>query len=117
MVNIWVLVVTAGAAEAVALAQGLDVDPRLFLETVSGGPLDCPYLRTKAGAILDDNFAPNFTAAMAAKDARLVVEAAEAAGVHLDVAAAVAERLRRAAELGHGDEDMAANYFASFDGR
>jgi len=117
VVNSWVLVVTAAAAEAVALAQGLDVDPRLFLETVSGGPLDCPYLQTKAGAILDGNFAPSFTAAMAGKDARLVVEAAEAAGVHLDVAAAVAERLRRAAELGHGDEDMAANYFASFDGR
>jgi NAD binding domain of 6-phosphogluconate dehydrogenase len=30
---------------------------------------------------------------------------------------AVAERFRRAAELGHAADDMAATYFASFDGR
>jgi 3-hydroxyisobutyrate dehydrogenase len=33
------------------------------------------------------------------------------------MAAAVAERFHRAAELGHGGEDMAATYFASFDGQ
>jgi 3-hydroxyisobutyrate dehydrogenase len=36
-------------------------------------------------------------------------------GVRLDVAAASAERLERAAAQGHGDEDMAAAYFASFE--
>jgi 3-hydroxyisobutyrate dehydrogenase len=45
------------------------------------------------------------------------VAAAAAAGIHVDVAVAVTERLHRAAELGHAKEDMAANYFASFDGR
>jgi 3-hydroxyisobutyrate dehydrogenase len=34
----------------------------------------------------------------------------------MDVAAASAERLRRAVDLGHGGKDMAATYFASFDG-
>lgn len=53
--------------------------------------------------------------ATAVKDARLIVEAGERHGVRLDVAAAGAERLRRAAAQGHGDEDMAAAYFASFD--
>ena len=51
---------------------------------------------------------------MAAKDARLISEAAE--GPWLDVAPAVAGRFRRAAELGHAGEDMAATYLASFDG-
>ncbi len=117
VVNSWVLAVTSGAAEAIALARGLGVDPQLFVNAVSGGPLDSPYLQTKAGAILKNDFSPSFTAEMAAKDARLIVEAAGSAGVRLDVAAAAAERLRRAVELGHAREDMAATYFASFGDR
>ncbi len=117
VVNSWVLVVTAGAAEAIALASGLGVDPKLFLDAISGGALDCQYLRLKAETILKGDFPPNFTTELAAKDGRLIVAAAASAGIHMDVAAAVTERLRRAAELGHAKEDMAANYFASFDGR
>ena len=117
VVNSWVLAVMSGVAEAIALARGLGVDPQLFVDAVSGGPLDCPYLQTKAGAILKNDFSPSFTAEMAAKDARLIVEAAGSAGVRLDVAMAAAERLRRAVELGHAQEDMAATYFASFDDR
>jgi 3-hydroxyisobutyrate dehydrogenase len=50
----------------------------------------------------------------AEKDTRLIGEAGEAAGVRLDVVAAAGERFRRAEAQGHGDEDMAATYFASF---
>ena len=117
VVNSWVLVVTAGAAEAIALARALGIDPQLFIDAVAGGPLDSPYLRTKSAAIMTGDFSPSFTAEMAAKDGRLIVEAASLAGIHVDVAAAAAERLRRAVELGHGQEDMAASYFASFDDR
>ena len=115
VVNSWVLVVSAGAAEAVALARALDIDPQLFMDAVAGGPLDSPYLRTKTSAIMRGDFSPSFTAEMAAKDGRLIVAAANLAGIRVDVAAAAAERLRRAVELGHAQEDMAATYFASFD--
>ena len=114
VVNSWVVAVNAAAGEALALARGLDVDPERFLDAISGGPLDCAYLQTKARAILKDDFTPSFTVEMAAKDAGLVAEAGRAHGVQLHVADAVATRLRRAAELGHADEDMAAAYFASF---
>ncbi len=110
------LAVTTGVAEALALARGLDIDPDLFLQAVAGGPLDCAYLQSKAAAILSGDFTANFSVALAGKDARLVTEAGTAAGVRLDVAPAVADRFRRAAELGHADEDMAATYFASFGG-
>lgn len=115
--NSWVLTVTTGTAEALALARGLGIDPRLFLDAVAGGPLDCGYLQTKARAILDGDFSANFTVEMAGKDARLVAEAAETAGVRLDIAPAVAARFQRAADLGHATRDMAATYLASFDGR
>jgi 3-hydroxyisobutyrate dehydrogenase len=115
VVNSWVLAVDTVAGEAVALARGLGADPGQFLRAVSGGPLDCAYLHTKAAAILKDDFTPSFTVSLAAKDAGLVVEAGQAGGLHLDVAEAVARKLRRAADLGHADEDMAAAYFACFD--
>jgi len=116
VVNSWVLALTTSAAEALALARGLGIDPELFLQAVGGGPLDCAYLQNKAAAILSGDFAANFRLELAGKDARLVTEAGRAAGIRLDVAPAVAERFRRAADLGHADEDMAATYFASFDG-
>ncbi|GAA1353269.1 NAD(P)-dependent oxidoreductase [Streptomyces beijiangensis] len=112
--NSWVLTLTQGTAEALALAKGLGVEPESFLSAVAGGPLDCGYLHAKSEAILTDDYTPSFSVTTAAKDARLIVEAAESHGVRLDVAAAGAERFRRAEEQGHGDKDMAATYFASF---
>jgi 3-hydroxyisobutyrate dehydrogenase len=114
--NSWVLALNNGVAEALALAQGLGVEGRDFLDAVGGGPLDCGYLRAKSSAILSDDYTPSFAVSTAGKDARLILEAAARAGVRLDVAEAGAERLRRAEERGHGAEDMAASYFASFDG-
>lgn len=116
VLNTWVLAVTHGTAEVMALAKGLGVDLDDILEAVGGGPLDLPYLRAKSAAIQHGDFAPNFTVDAAAKDARLIVTAAARHGIRLDLTAAGAERFRRAAEQGHGAEDMAASYFASFDG-
>ncbi|MEH0581171.1 MULTISPECIES: NAD(P)-dependent oxidoreductase [Streptomyces] len=114
--NSWVIAATAAAGEVLALAQSLDVDPNAFFELIAGGPLDMGYLKAKTGLILDDRLSPaQFAVTTAAKDARLIVEAGRENGVRLDVAAASAERLERAAAQGHGDEDMAAAYFASFD--
>jgi 3-hydroxyisobutyrate dehydrogenase len=108
--NSWVLAVTAATAEAFALAEGLDVDPRTFLESVSGGPLDLPYLQVKGQAMLDGAYAPSFSVRNALKDARLVGAAADGAGVRNGIAAVAAEHLDRAEQAGHGDDDMAALY-------
>jgi len=114
--NSWVLSVTNAAGEALALAKALGVDPQSFFDAIDGGPLDMGYLRAKSGLVLNDQLSPaQFAVSTAAKDARLIVEAGERNGVRLDVAAASAERFERAAAQGHGDEDMAAAYFASFD--
>ncbi|WP_314219261.1 NAD(P)-dependent oxidoreductase [Streptomyces zaehneri] len=116
VVNSWVIAATAAAGEVLALSQSLDVDPNAFFELIAGGPLDMGYLKAKTSLILDGRLSPaQFAVATAAKDARLIVEAGRERGVRLDVAAASAERLERAAAQGHGDEDMAAAYFASFD--
>ncbi|MFC9843471.1 NAD(P)-dependent oxidoreductase [Streptomyces sp. NPDC060223] len=114
--NSWVVAANNAAGEVLALAKALGVDPQSFFDAIAGGPLDMGYLRAKAGLILEGRLTPAaFAVSTAAKDARLIVEAAEQNGVRLDLAAAGAERLARAAAQGHGDEDMAAAYFASFD--
>ncbi|MFF1273566.1 NAD(P)-dependent oxidoreductase [Streptomyces marokkonensis] len=114
--NSWVVAATAAAGETLALAEALDVAPDGFFDLIAGGPLDMGYLRAKARLILDGRLTPaQFAVTTAAKDARLIVRAGEQHGVRLDVAAASAGRLERAADRGHGDEDMAAAYYASFD--
>lgn len=113
--NSWVIAASAATGETLALAKALGVDPATFFDVIAGGPLDMGYLHAKASLVLDDALTPpQFAVATAEKDARLIVAAGERHGVRLDVAAASAERLARAAAQGHAGEDMVAAYFASF---
>jgi 3-hydroxyisobutyrate dehydrogenase len=105
---------TTIVAEALALVKGLGLDPALFAEVVSGGPMDSVYLQAKMKAIRDGDFEPSFALRNAEKDTRLIGEAARSAGVRVDMTDAAGERFRRAIDQGHGDEDMAATYFAGF---
>jgi 3-hydroxyisobutyrate dehydrogenase len=116
VLNNWVLALTAAVGETLALAKALDVDPDRFFEAIEGGAMDTPYLRMKAAAILGGDFTPSFTVEGAAKDLGLIVAAAQAAGVRMDLAAAGATRFQRAAAQGHAGDDMAAGYFASWEG-
>ncbi|MGW9122491.1 NAD-binding protein, partial [Streptomyces sp. NPDC055663] len=55
---------------------------------------------------------PSFTLSTALKDTRLILDAAQASGVRLDLVAASADRFARAEAAGHGGEDMIATYYA-----
>ncbi|HEV7973299.1 NAD(P)-dependent oxidoreductase [Amycolatopsis sp.] len=109
--NAWVLALTNATAESVGLAQALGVDPNLFLEAIKGGSLDVPYAHLKGAAMVAGEFPPAFPARLAAKDARLVLEAAGDT-VDLSGTAATLGHLEAAVEAGYGDEDMAALYRA-----
>ncbi|MDQ1741604.1 MAG: 3-hydroxyisobutyrate dehydrogenase [Pseudonocardiales bacterium] len=113
VLNTWLLGMTEALAEAIALAEGLGVDPRTFLETIDGAPVGAPYAQLKGPMMIDDEFPPAFPLELAAKDAALALEAAEAAGLRLGGLAAVREQMRRACEDGHGGSDMAATINAS----
>jgi 3-hydroxyisobutyrate dehydrogenase len=113
VMNSWVLAVTASVAEALALAEGLDLDPSLFLSTLSGAQMDTPYAHIKGEAILKGDFSTSFPAAGAAKDSGLIVAAAQSCGVSADVAKAVREKFERTVKEGHGNDDMAAAYLVT----
>jgi 3-hydroxyisobutyrate dehydrogenase len=111
-VNTWILSVVEGAAETLALAEGMALDPSLVLEAVAGGPLDLPYLRTKGRAMIERSFEPAFKLALAAKDARLVQDAADAYGIDLPLVTAIAARLEEGVAE-HGAKDMSATFLTS----
>lgn len=108
------IALTSIAAESLALTKALGLDPALFGEVVTGGPMDSPYLQAKLGSVLADDYTPSFTVRNAEKDTRLITEAAASANVRLDMAEAAGARFRRAIEQGHGELDMSATYRASF---
>jgi 3-hydroxyisobutyrate dehydrogenase len=108
VLNSWLSALVVALAESVALARSLGQDPRRFLEIIEGGPLGVPYAQVKGSAMVEQSFPPSFPLRLAEKDVALVQEAAEQGGVELELAGAVRSAFARAAELGHGDEDMAA---------
>ncbi len=110
--NSWVLTVTEGCAETIALAQGLDLDPSLLFEAFDGGTLDLPYFKMKGKMILERSFDPSFRLELAAKDAGLVEDSARRHGLELPLFSTIKERMLEGAEE-HGDEDMAATWFTS----
>ena len=112
VVNNWVVTLMEGVAESIALAEGAGLDPRLFLDTIKGGGSDSPYAQLKGRAIIERSFSPSFALSGAHKDAGLVLELAAEVGVEMAVTAAVRRHMALAVEMGHGDEDMAATYYA-----
>ncbi|MBE1535652.1 NAD(P)-dependent oxidoreductase [Actinomadura algeriensis] len=107
---------TSVIAESVALTRALGLDPARLGEVLGGGPLDNAYLQVKMKAIIEDDLTPSFAVRNAEKNTRIIHEAAASVGIRVDVNDAAGDRFRRAIEQGHGDEDMAATYHASFPG-
>ncbi len=115
--NSWVLAITEAVAETLALAERLGVEKQSFLDLIEGGPLDSVYAQTKGKMMIEEKFPASFPLELAAKDAGLILEAAEGSDLHLALLEAVREQMTRAVELGHGDEDMAATFHAVTDSR
>lgn len=109
--NAWVLSVTAGVAQSIALAQSLDLDPQLFLDAISGGAIDTPYAHLKGKAIMSDDLTASFPVDGGLKDLTLITAAAEAGGLDASIIDAVRQAFSRASDRGHGQEDLAAVYF------
>lgn len=117
VVNNWIVGLLGTLAETIALARATGVDPAKFLEVIEGGPLGLPYAQTKGRMMIEEDFPTSFSARLARKDVGLVRDAAEANGLKLALAEAVAARFDEAIDAGHGEEDMAAIYRATRPGR
>jgi 3-hydroxyisobutyrate dehydrogenase len=110
--NSWVGTLVAATGQAIALARGLGLDPQLFLDIVKGGAVDSPYLHIKGQAMIAEHFPPAFTVHGAVKDTEIIAAAMREAGTDAALMDAVAGQFRKAADSGHGEEDMAAVFCA-----
>ena len=107
--NSWVATVNAGTAQALALAEGMGIDPALFLEAVKGGPVDAPYVQLKGNLMLERDWdTPSFAVDGVRKDVDLIIEAARSADVSPKLLKALLTYYDRASEAGLGGADMAA---------
>jgi 3-hydroxyisobutyrate dehydrogenase len=113
VVNGWITSSIENLAETIAFAQALGVQPKRFLEAIEGGALDMGFAQSKGKDMLAGSVDPQFKLSLAHKDVGLILEAAKSAGLDLPLARATYEQMGWAIDLGHGEEDMAAVYYAS----
>jgi 3-hydroxyisobutyrate dehydrogenase len=108
--NAWILSITAAAAQSVAVAKALGVDPAKVLEAFDGGPANAPYLQLKAKAMIAGDFSPSFGLDGGRKDLALIGVAADGAGVSTALLDGVRAVYDAASQNGHGEDDLAAVY-------
>jgi 3-hydroxyisobutyrate dehydrogenase len=105
MGNLFLICMTTGLAEMLALAKALGVAPAeaagLFAQFNPGVTIGA-----RIGRMVERQFAdPSWELEMARKDARLMLEAASAAGVPLVVLPAIAARMDAVIAQGRGSDD------------
>jgi 3-hydroxyisobutyrate dehydrogenase len=104
VLNHWVIALVEGVAETVLLAERLGIDPQRFFDIIDGGPMGPAYAKLKGANMIERRYEPNFSLKLARKDADLIAAVAQ----DLPLARLVSERMGRAIDAGHGDEDFSA---------
>jgi 3-hydroxyisobutyrate dehydrogenase len=107
-VNLFLITMVTGLAEAVHFADRHGVDMRQFVAVLDAGPMASSVSRVKALKLVDGDFAAQAAAADVLINNELIAAAARQAGLAsplLDVCHAL---FRETVALGRGDEDMAA---------
>ena len=103
--NLFLICMTTGLAETLALAKALDVPPAqvaALFDQFNPGTTVAPRIKR----MVDASFAePSWELAVARKDARLMLDAAAQAGVPLAVLPAIAARMDAVIAQGHGEDD------------
>jgi 3-hydroxyisobutyrate dehydrogenase-like beta-hydroxyacid dehydrogenase len=95
--------------EAIAFARRHEIEPATLLETVNGGLFKSPVYDTYGSIIAERRYSPpGFKLPLGLKDIRLVLQAADAAGVSMPLASLVHDRLLAAQGRGKGALDWSA---------
>lgn len=107
-VNVFLITLATGLAEAFHLAEELDLPLTTLRDVLDAGPMASFVSRAKATALIDDDFSPQAAIADVLKNANLVVAAARERGVSGPLMEESARLYSEALLLGHGNDDMAA---------
>lgn len=107
-VNVFLITLVTGLAEAAHFAERHALDLGIFAAILDAGPMASAVSRIKAAKLVRRDFARQAAIADVLKNSRLVVDAAEAAGVAAPLMQACLALYRETEAMGHGEADMAA---------
>lgn len=103
--NLFLMALTAGLSDVLALAKSVDI-PATDVEALFAMWNPGTMIPARLKRILSDQFNnPSWELKMARKDARLMLEEAQAAKVPLTIIPAIAREMDRWIEKGHGNDD------------
>jgi 3-hydroxyisobutyrate dehydrogenase-like beta-hydroxyacid dehydrogenase len=97
-----------GFGEALALGAKGDLDLARVIETLQASGFHSPLYLMKGEQILQKDWSPRFSLALAEKDQRLAQEAAAELGARMPLNATVRDIMAQGVASGHGEQDMAA---------
>jgi 3-hydroxyisobutyrate dehydrogenase len=107
-VNLFLITMVTGLAEAVHLADRLGLDLERVQEVLDAGPMASAVSRGKTAKLLAGDWSAQAAALDVLKNNRLIAEAARGAGVASPLLDACHQLFAEAVALGHGAEDMVA---------
>lgn len=107
-VNLMLLSGLAALAEAFVVGRAGGLSDSQLGDLLGDSPMVAPGLKNRFDALVAGEGQAWWTTTLAAKDARLAVDAARSAGTDLRLAPTVAEMYQAAAERGLADEDIVA---------
>ncbi|GIF14653.1 NAD(P)-dependent oxidoreductase [Actinoplanes teichomyceticus] len=107
-VNTFLISMVTGLAEAFHFAGRHRLDPACLLAALDAGPMASPVSRLKGRKLLDRDFTVQASIRDVLYNNRLIVEAAERAGIPSPLLDACLELYAETSAAGHAAEDMAA---------
>ncbi len=107
-VNLHLITMVTGLAEAFHFADRYGLDRRLLRDVLDAGPMASTVSRAKARKLLDGDFTVQASITNVLDNNRLIAEAARHAGIASPVLDACHALYRETEEQGHGPSDMAA---------
>ncbi|WP_049569216.1 NAD(P)-dependent oxidoreductase [Nonomuraea sp. SBT364] len=107
-VNLFLITMVTGLAEATHFADRHGLDLRRFQEVLATGPMASVVSRGKAAKLVEGELSPQAAVADVLKNNRLIAEAARSAGLASPLLDACHALFAETLALGHGGLDMAA---------
>lgn len=102
--NTWLAFASEAVAASVALARRLGLETQTLIDALSGGPLVSPWQAAKLQRIANDDFSAQFALALALKDVRLALEAADED--RFSALACLADEWQLVVDQDLGDQDL-----------
>jgi 3-hydroxyisobutyrate dehydrogenase-like beta-hydroxyacid dehydrogenase len=107
-INLLLALMIEGLCESLNLAQLLNLDTDLVLDSILAGHLGCGLFNLKSEMLKHNDFPVQFPLKHMAKDLRFVLQTADEAGAAVPAGHAVFQLYRQGVGLGNGDLDFAA---------